>query len=118
MAESKAQDAIAPVDAPSYPSEGGGYDSSLKTVVHGAKAATEKEQKMTLLQGIKLYPKAVAWSVFISTCIVMEGYDISLVNNFYGLPQFKKKYGSQLPNGSYEVTAPVGLSICLLSRSH
>lgn len=111
MAESKVQDAIAPVDGPQY-SEGGGYDSSLKTVIHGAKAATEKEQKMSLLQGIKLYPKAVAWSVLISTCIAMEGYDISLVNNFYGFPQFNKKYGTQLPDGSYQVTAQVGF-LCL-----
>jgi SP family general alpha glucoside:H+ symporter-like MFS transporter len=29
---------------------------------------------MTLLQGIKLYPKAVFWSMLISTCIAMEGY--------------------------------------------
>lgn len=47
-----------------------------------ARAATKKEQDMTLWQGIKLYPKAIAWSILISTCIVMEGYDISLVNNF------------------------------------
>ena len=42
-------------------------------VIQGAKTATEKEQKMTLMQGIKLYPKAIAWSILISTCIVMEG---------------------------------------------
>lgn len=51
-------------------------------VIHGARAAAEKERNMTLLQGLRLYPKAVAWSVLISTCIVMEGYDITLVNNF------------------------------------
>ena len=37
---------------------------------------------MTLWQGIKLYPKAIAWSMLISTCIVMEGYDVCLINNF------------------------------------
>lgn len=55
-------------------------------VVENAKAAAHKEQKMSLLQGIKLYPKAIAWSVLISTTIVMEGYDISLVNNFCMCP--------------------------------
>lgn len=39
-----------------------------------ARLATEKEHNMTLLQGVRLYPKAIAWSVLISTCIVMEGY--------------------------------------------
>ena len=33
---------------------------------------------MTLLQGIRLYPKAILWSVLISTCIAMEGYDVCL----------------------------------------
>lgn len=57
-------------------------DGSGGFVLRDAKAAAEKERKMTLWQGVKLYPKAIAWSVLISTCIVMEGYDISLVNNF------------------------------------
>ncbi|KAI1912067.1 hypothetical protein LOZ39_004439 [Ophidiomyces ophidiicola] len=70
-----------------------------------ARAATDKEHAMTLLQGIRLYPKAVAWSVLISTCIVMEGYDISLVGNFYAFPQFNRKYGVRQPDGSYQVPA-------------
>ncbi|KAL2159055.1 hypothetical protein VTH06DRAFT_2814 [Thermothelomyces fergusii] len=81
-------------------------------VIQGAKTATENEQKMTLMQGIRLYPKAIAWSVLISTCIVMEGYDICIVNNFYAFQQFNKKYGEQLPDGTWEVPAPwqAGLS--------
>lgn len=110
MVESKAQEDIAPVDnvlTPPYPSaDGNQSDSSLSKVIQNAKAATEKEQNMSLLQGIKLYPKAVAWSILISTCIAMEGYDISLVNNFYAFPQFKEKYGEMTSRG-YEVTAPV-----------
>lgn len=82
-------------------------DSSMTKVIQNAKAATEKEQKMSLLQGIKLYPKAVVWSVLISTCIAMEGYDISLVNNFYAFPQFNHKYGQLQADGSYQVSASV-----------
>jgi SP family general alpha glucoside:H+ symporter-like MFS transporter len=52
------------------------------TIIDGARAAATKERNMTLMQGLRLYPKAVAWSVLISTCIAMEGYDISLVSNF------------------------------------
>ncbi|KAI5860835.1 sugar transporter [Durotheca rogersii] len=66
---------------------------SLGDMIQNARTATENEHSMTLLQGLKLYPKAIAWSVLISTCIVMEGYDISLVNNFYAFPQFNQKYG-------------------------
>ncbi|CAI7610976.1 unnamed protein product [Penicillium crustosum] len=72
---------------------------------NNAKSAADAEHKMTLLQGIRTYPKAIAWSVLISTCIAMEGYDISLVNNFYAFPQFTKKYGELMPDGSYQVPA-------------
>jgi len=51
-------------------------------VIKNARTATEKEHKMTLLQGIKVYPKAVFWSVLILTCICMEGYDVCLLSNF------------------------------------
>jgi len=55
---------------------------STRQLTHNAKAATDKEHKMTLLQGIRLYPKAIAWSVLISTCICMEGYDVCLLSSF------------------------------------
>ncbi|KAL4725766.1 hypothetical protein ACLX1H_007919 [Fusarium chlamydosporum] len=74
-------------------------------VIDHARSAANKEQNMTLMQGIKLYPKAVAWSILISTCIVMEGFDIVLVNNFYAFPQWNKKYGTLQPDGTYQVSA-------------
>lgn len=82
-----------------------GAPRSHSVVFRDAQAAAEKEHNMTLLQGIKLYPKAIGWSILISTCIIMEGYDVCLLPNFYGFPQFKKKYGAQLPSGDYEVPA-------------
>ncbi|CAG8890746.1 unnamed protein product [Penicillium egyptiacum] len=109
MADPKASDAITPVDGPPeflYSSTAGpASDSSMTKIIQNAKAATEKEQSMSLMQGIRLYPKAVLWSVIISTCIAMEGYDISLVNNFYAFPQFNRKYGEMLADGTYEVSA-------------
>lgn len=101
----KAPDTISPVGEPEEYS-GRASDSTTK-IIQNAKAATDKERSMTLLQGIRLYPKAVMWSVLISTCIVMEGYDISLVNNFYAFPQFKQKYGEQMANGKYQISAAV-----------
>jgi MFS transporter, SP family, general alpha glucoside:H+ symporter len=78
---------------------------AMNEVTRNAKTATDKEHKMTLLQGLKLYPKAVGWSLLISTCIAMEGYDVCLLSNFYGFPQFNKKYGQRLPDGTYQVPA-------------
>ncbi|KAJ5717072.1 Maltose permease MAL61 [Penicillium malachiteum] len=88
-----------------HSTEDPGSDSSMTKVIQNAMAATQKEQNMTLMQGIRLYPKAVAWSVFISTCIVMEGYDISLVTNFYGFDTFNRKYGQLQSGGTYQVPA-------------
>jgi MFS transporter, SP family, general alpha glucoside:H+ symporter len=51
-------------------------------VIRRAKAATEKEHSMTLLEGIKTYPKAIGWSMLISTCIAMEAFDLCLLNTF------------------------------------
>ncbi|PYH90816.1 sugar transporter [Aspergillus ellipticus CBS 707.79] len=106
MASPKAPDAIAPAEySPSPSPERRGSTASAAKIIQNAKAAAEKEQKMTLLQGVRLYPKAVAWSLLISTCIIMEGYDISLVNNFYAFPQFNRKYGELTADGSYQVPA-------------
>lgn len=58
-----------------------------------AKDATEQEKNMGLSQAIQLYPKAVAWAVFISAAIIMKGYDIVLLSSFYALPQFSDKFG-------------------------
>jgi SP family general alpha glucoside:H+ symporter-like MFS transporter len=71
----------------------------------GAKSASDKEHKMTLMQGIRLYPKAVLFSFIISTCIAMEGYDVCLVNNFYAFPPFNRKYGVRGDDGTYQVPA-------------
>ena len=47
-----------------------------------AKAATDKEHRMTLLQGIRTYPKAIGWSMLISLCIAMEAFDLCLLATF------------------------------------
>ncbi|KAH8665062.1 MFS transporter [Tricladium varicosporioides] len=88
------------------------HTKTMNEVISNAKRGSDEEHKMTLMQGIKLYPKAVAWSVLISTCICMEGYDVCLLSNFYAFPQFNKKYGEMLPSGEYQVPAPwqAGLS--------
>lgn len=82
-----------------------GMLTTNKATIEEAKAATDKEHKMTLLEGLRLYPKAVAWSLLISTCIAMEGFDLALVNGLYGFAQWRQKYGELQPDGSYEVSA-------------
>lgn len=75
-------------------------------VTDGAQKATEAEHSMTLMQGLKTYPNAVGWSILLSTCIIMEGFDLVLISSLFGLPAFQKKFGQQLSDGTYQVTAP------------
>jgi SP family general alpha glucoside:H+ symporter-like MFS transporter len=72
-----------------------------------AKQGAELEKQMTLGRAIKLYPKAVLWSIVLSTALVMEGYDTLLIANFYALPIFSKKYGTlDMATGEYKISAP------------
>lgn len=110
---SKTSEDIVAVDGPieAHDPEKHGFNdddlpgTKMDKIVAYAKSAATKEHNMTLMQGLKTYPKAVAWSVLISTCIVMEGYDVCLINNFYAFDQFNKKYGTLLPDGTYQVSA-------------
>lgn len=39
-----------------------------------AARATQAETSMTLMEGIKTYPKAIGWSVLLSTCIIVSWF--------------------------------------------
>ena len=72
-------------------SAGGAEFSALN---NEARAAADAEKRMSIREAFKLYPKAVGWSILLSTAIVMEGYDTLLLSNFFALPQFSEKYGT------------------------
>ncbi|KAE8547957.1 hypothetical protein EYB25_009750 [Talaromyces marneffei] len=76
-----------------------------ENLVHDARLATEKEHRMTLWQGLRLYPKAVGWSLLISSAIIMEGYDVVLMGSFYAFPAFNERYGHRMSDGSYALSA-------------
>lgn len=60
---------------------------------------------MTLTQGLRLYPKAIGWSMLISSLCAMEGYDVSLIGNFYAFPPFNQQFGELQSGGGYQVPA-------------
>lgn len=71
-----------------------------------AQHAATDEKQMSLIQAIKLYPKAVGWSVVLSSALIMEGYDLALLSSLYGSPQFNMKYGRLNPaTGRWNVPA-------------
>ncbi|KAB5545899.1 general substrate transporter [Coniochaeta sp. 2T2.1] len=71
-----------------------------------AQAAAEDEHAQTFLQAIKRHPKAVMWSILLSTSIIMEGYDVVLVSSFFAQPSFSRRYGTYIASSdSYQVSA-------------
>lgn len=71
-----------------------------------AQQAADQEHAMTFSQAIRKYPKAVLWSVLLSTSIIMEGYDIVLLSSFFAQPAFSKRYGNyDAVTDSYQISA-------------
>lgn len=66
---------------------------SQDTAEH-ARLAAESEHDLNPIEAIRRYPWAVAWCLVISMCVVMEGYDLNLLNNFYAYPEFARKFGT------------------------
>jgi SP family general alpha glucoside:H+ symporter-like MFS transporter len=54
-------------------------DPNFGAITDDAAKATQAEHSMTLLDGLTTYPKAVGWSILISTAVVMEGFDTILM---------------------------------------
>ncbi|KAJ5825998.1 sugar transporter [Penicillium riverlandense] len=70
-----------------------------------AKAATDAEHALSLGEAINKFPKAMAWSVLLSTAIAMEGYDSVLVNQFLAFPSFVERYGTIGADGKPAISA-------------
>ncbi|KIX06842.1 uncharacterized protein Z518_04818 [Rhinocladiella mackenziei CBS 650.93] len=79
---------------------------NLAEVTRNAKSATNLQHSQGVLESIKRYPKAVMFSMALSLCLVMEGYDLALLQNFYGLPQFNRKFGVRVGDtDDYQLTS-------------
>ena len=72
-------------------------------VTDAAAAGSAAEKRMSIREGLRLYPKAIGWSMLLSTAIVMEGYDVVLLGSFFAFPQFQQKYGDLQPDGTYRL---------------
>ena len=59
--------------------------------------------KTTLWQALKTYPAAAAWSIVLSSSIIMEGYDTSLVCSLFAFPQFNSSFG-QNSSGEWQLS--------------
>ncbi|KAJ5118198.1 general substrate transporter [Penicillium atrosanguineum] len=73
------------------------YDLDVKAEVADYKAdaiaAEDAEHNMTVLEAVRAYPMASFWAFVISFTIIMESYDVFLINSFVALKSFKAQYG-------------------------
>ena len=82
------------------------YISKFLELSNEAKDGESKEKSMTLMEGIRTYPKAAMWSVILSSALIMEGYDTSLLSSLFGFPAFAKKYGEWDATANTFVVSP------------
>ncbi|RMZ76424.1 hypothetical protein DV737_g4811, partial [Chaetothyriales sp. CBS 132003] len=66
---------------------------------------TQKEISLGFFKGLQTYPTAAAWSILLSSSIIMEGYDTTLLGSFFAYPQFNQDFGKPLPDGEYQVSS-------------
>ncbi|KAK7948862.1 maltose permease (MalP) [Apiospora aurea] len=80
--------------------------SSPEKTLDLAKQANSDEHSLTLRDALRQYPRAVMWSVLLSTSIIMEGYDIVLMSSFFAQPAFSEHFGTYDPGtGKPQITA-------------
>jgi len=75
-------------------------------LTNAAREGARRQEHLTIRECFKYYPKAIAWSLLVSTCVIMEGYDTILIGNFYAYPTFAHKYGTfDAATKNYQLTA-------------
>ena len=55
-------------------------DPAVLALVEKAKASQDADHQLTVWQAIKKYKVAASWAMFLSTALVMEGFDLTIVS--------------------------------------
>lgn len=50
-------------------------------LIHRAQESDAADRRLTVRQALKKYKKAVFWAMFLSTSLIMEGYDMVIVRS-------------------------------------
>lgn len=65
-------------------------------ITEDTNVAINNEHQMSVRQSIRLWWKAIVFSFVISLCVVMEGYDTSLMNKFFAFTPFRNRFGDEI----------------------
>ncbi|KAF1923841.1 uncharacterized protein M421DRAFT_404788 [Didymella exigua CBS 183.55] len=67
--------------------------TDTQDLVREAEANDAADCSLTLRAALKKYRRAVFWAMFLSTSLIMEGYDVVIITSFYGQTQFLERFG-------------------------
>lgn len=95
---------------------------SIHDLKHGgataeAIEAIRAEHELTFGEALKLYPKAIAWSGFVSIGVIMLAFDPQLIGNLYSTPQFARDFG-HLYKGDVSPTISLFLQNSIADAHH
>ncbi|KAI1325758.1 putative MFS alpha-glucoside transporter [Xylariaceae sp. FL0255] len=82
-------------------------DAQVIDLIQHARDADESDRSLTIRQALRKYKKAVFWAMILSVSLIMEGYDLVMINSFFGQTQFQNSFGIPNPDkpGEKEITA-------------
>ncbi|KFY32056.1 hypothetical protein V493_00555 [Pseudogymnoascus sp. VKM F-4281 (FW-2241)] len=62
-------------------------------LIHHAEESDAADRLLTVREALKKYKRAVFWAMFLSTSLIMEGYDLVIITSFYAQSQFQNRFG-------------------------
>lgn len=80
--------------------------SDTNDLIRQAQESDAADRLLTVWQALKKYKKAVAWATFLSTSLIMEGYDVVIITSFYGQTQFQDRFGVVDPATGKKLITP------------
>lgn len=66
-------------------------------LIHHAQESDAADRLLTIRQALKKYKKAVFWAMFLSTSLIMEGYDLVIVSSFFANLLREDRNGTLIP---------------------
>ncbi|TQN66082.1 Maltose permease MAL31 [Colletotrichum shisoi] len=88
-----------------------GHVRGLSDIDPQIQDAIDAERSLTPREAIRAYPMAVFWSLVVSLCVIMEGYDTILISSFFAHPEFAKKYGDGQDSKGRDQLSPLWQAI-------
>lgn len=70
------------MEDPKHNVSGAKHETSFRTnqgALQNAEISASNEKNMSLRENMRVYKKAIAWSMVLSTALIMEGYDVVIV---------------------------------------